>query len=155
MGAVAEDLFITVVKEDTNADRNTDDSGGPPDGQLGAHEQRLSALSRQVNEQLLLSSRLSMQLNQLDELSTGLKRGEQDWDLFLQNSESERREWEKRLATLEQQLKEVLAREAERDQQFHLIQESLAKLAAALLQFNERQNALTASVNGLCELMEA
>ncbi len=121
---------------------------------LGAHEQRLSALSRQVNEQLLLSSRLSMQLNQLDELSTGLKRGEQDWDLFLQNSESERREWEKRHATLAQQLKEVLAREAERDQQFHLIQESLAKLAAALLQFNERQNALTVSVNGLCELLE-
>ncbi len=91
--------------------------------QLGAHEQRLNALSRQVDEQLLLSSRLSMQLIQLDELSTGLKQGEQDWDLFLQNSESERREWEKRHATLAQQLKEVLAREAERDQQFDLIQE--------------------------------
>jgi len=123
--------------------------------QLGAHEQRLRALSRQVDEQLLLSSRLSMQLNQLDELSTGLKQGEQDWNSFLQNSENDRRNWETQVATLAQQLKEGLAREAVRDKQFNLIQDSLTKLAEALLQFNARQNALTASVNGLCKLLEA
>lgn len=122
--------------------------------QLGAHEQRLNALSQQVNEQLLLSSRLSLQLNQLDELSIGLKQGEQEWDLFLQNSESERRDWERRLATLTQQVQEAAAQVAVRDQQFNLIQESLARLTTALLQFNERQNALIGSVNNLCEQQE-
>lgn len=122
--------------------------------QLGTHELRLNALSQQVNEQLLLSSRLSLQLNQLSELSTGLKQGEQEWDLFLQNSESERRDWERRLATLTQQVQEAAAQVAVRDQQFNLIQESLARLTTALLQFNERQNALIGSVNNLCEQQE-
>lgn len=122
--------------------------------QLGAHEQRLNALSQQVNEQLLLSSRLSLQLNQLDELSIGLKQDEQEWDLFLQNSENERRDWARRLETLTQQVQEAAAQTAVRDQQFNLIQESLARLTTALLQFNERQNALIGSVNNLCEQQE-
>jgi len=122
--------------------------------QLGAHEQRLKALSRQVDEQLLLSSRLSMQLNQLDELSTGLKRGEHEWNSFLQNSESERRYWETRLATLAQQLKEVLVRESARDQEYLLMKTWLQQLATALSQFNEKQNTLTKCVNDLSERLE-
>lgn len=52
MGAVAEDLFITVVKEDTNADGNTDDSGGTPEGPVGharaAFERLVAAGQRAV-----------------------------------------------------------------------------------------------------------
>lgn len=122
--------------------------------QLGAHEQRLNALSRQVNEQLLLSSRLSLQLNQLDELSIGLKQDEQEWDLFLQNSENERRDWERRLATLAQQLREALAREAARDQEFLQMKTWLQQLASAWSLFNEQQRQLEKSVSDLSERLE-